>query len=225
MKQLSLRILVVDDEAAQREILSDILTDVGQEEGVGELLGRHDDHALHDLMTNLGGHDMETILEAFDSARDDVPTCFIAYTVKGYGLPLAGHRDNHSGLMNPQQVEDLRQEMNIARGAEWERFAGLELPEVEVQAFLDRAPINRRADARPFYLERAAHDNRQGNHGPPLQRRYRRARAKCGSFPSCIARELPFDRTSRAARLEIVLGRGRYSRRCAVGVGYRSAAI
>ena len=91
-----------------------ITADVGREEGVGDLLSRYDDDALHDLMTNLGGHDMETILEAFDSARDDVPTCFIAYTVKGYGLPLAGHRDNHSGLMNHEQVEGLRQSMNPA---------------------------------------------------------------------------------------------------------------
>ena len=52
-------------------------------------------------MTNLGGHDMETVLEAFHaSAQDDQPTCFIAYTIKGFGLPFAGHKDNHAGLMN-----------------------------------------------------------------------------------------------------------------------------
>ena len=29
------------------------------------------------------------------------PTCFIAYTIKGIGLPFAGHKDNHAGLMKP----------------------------------------------------------------------------------------------------------------------------
>ena len=53
-------------------------------------------------MTNLGGHDLPSLLDAFESARQhDRPTCFIAYTIKGHGLPLAGHKDNHAGLMTP----------------------------------------------------------------------------------------------------------------------------
>ena len=49
-----------------------------------------DDAELARLMTNLGGHDMATILEAFAGAPDDQPVCFIAYTIKGFGLPFAG---------------------------------------------------------------------------------------------------------------------------------------
>ena len=67
-----------------------------------------DDEALGALMTDLGGHCMETLIEAFDAAQDDVPTLFIAWTVKGFGLPFAGHKDNHAGLMNPTQAEALR---------------------------------------------------------------------------------------------------------------------
>ena len=52
-------------------------------------------------MTNLAGHDMEAVLDAFEGVDDDQPTCFIAYTIKGYGLPFAGHKDNHAGLMTP----------------------------------------------------------------------------------------------------------------------------
>ena len=60
-------------------------------------------------MTNLGGHDLPDLLEAFEAARaHDRPTCFIAYTIKGYGLPLAGHKDNHAGLMTPAQMDSLR---------------------------------------------------------------------------------------------------------------------
>ena len=60
------------------------------------------------LMTNLGGHDLPTLVEAFDKIDHDRPTCFIAYTIKGFGLPLAGHKDNHAGLMTPAQMETLR---------------------------------------------------------------------------------------------------------------------
>ena len=67
-------------------------------------LKAHDDDALGTLMTDLGGHCMATLVEAFDAAQDDVPTLFIAWTVKGFGLPFAGHKDNHSGLMNPTQA-------------------------------------------------------------------------------------------------------------------------
>ena len=62
------------------------------------------------LMTNLAGHDMETVLDAFHAVDDDRPTCFIAYTIKGYGLPFAGHKDNHAGLMNPEQMALFQQQ-------------------------------------------------------------------------------------------------------------------
>ena len=73
----------------------------------------------------LGGHCVETLIDAFDGAQDEVPTLFIAYTVKGYGLPLAGHKDNHSGMMNGAQIEQLRQTLGVAQGEEWEPWGGL----------------------------------------------------------------------------------------------------
>lgn len=105
--------------AAWRERL---LRDIPEAAG---LVGRRDDDALARLMTNLGGHCLESLVEAFDACQDDVPTIFIVYTVKGYGLPFAGHKDNHSGLMNPAQIEGLRDQLGIAAGAEWEPWAGL----------------------------------------------------------------------------------------------------
>src|SRR3954465_10181209 len=89
------------------------------------LLDARDDDALAALMTNLAGHDMESLVEAFDAAQDALPTLFIAYTIKGFGLPFAGHKDNHAGLMNPGQIAALREAMGIAEGEEWEPWAGL----------------------------------------------------------------------------------------------------
>ena len=101
------------------------------------MLDDFDDPRLQALMTNLAGHDMVSILEAFHGVTDDSPTCFIAYTVKGIGLPFAGHKDNHAGLMNPEQMEEFRQSMAIPAGDEWDRFAGLELGPGLLQPFLD----------------------------------------------------------------------------------------
>jgi pyruvate dehydrogenase E1 component len=95
------------------------------EPALAPLLASRDDDALGALMTNLGGHDMQALVEAFDAAQDDVPTLFIAYTIKGQGLPFAGHKDNHAGLMNPGQVAALRERMGIPEGQEWEPYAGL----------------------------------------------------------------------------------------------------
>lgn len=92
---------------------------------VAPLLDRRDDAQLAGLMTNLGGHCVQTLTQAFAAAQDDVPTLFIAYTIKGFGLPFAGHKDNHAGLMNPGQIAQLRAEMGIAEGEEWEPWAGL----------------------------------------------------------------------------------------------------
>ena len=116
--------------------------DLGGLPGIRAILDSHDDAQLHALMTNLAGHDMEAVLEGFREAESsDLPTCFIAYTIKGFGLPFAGHKDNHAGLMSPEQVDALRAQHAVPRGAEWERLAGMEIPEEEVERFLAAVPF------------------------------------------------------------------------------------
>jgi pyruvate dehydrogenase E1 component len=124
---------------------SQLLRDVGDTSGIHELLDEHDDAALQRLMTNLGGHDLTSITECFRAIHDDRPTCVIAYTTKGNGLPFAGHKDNHAGMMTPDQVEQFKRSLAIADGDEWEPFAGLDVPRDELQAFLDAVPFARAA--------------------------------------------------------------------------------
>ena len=84
-----------------------------------------DDDALAALMGDLGGHCLESLTEAFDAAQDDVPTLFVVWTIKGYGLPFAGHKDNHAGLMNPTQMHAFRDSLGIGEGQEWAPLSGL----------------------------------------------------------------------------------------------------
>jgi pyruvate dehydrogenase E1 component len=119
--------------------------------GAAPFLKQHDDAALAALFTDLGGHCMETLVEAFDAARDDVPTLFIAWTIKGYGLPFAGHKDNHAGLMNPTQIAVLREAMSVREGKEWDPLEGVggnARPGVET--LIERSRIARDKRSRSF---------------------------------------------------------------------------
>ena len=130
--------LVFQGGAAWRKRLLD---DIGDQGAVTRLIESRSDDELARLMNNLGGHDLKSVIEAFDAVDHDRPVCFIAYTVKGHGLPLAGHKDNHAGLMTPAQMETFQQTMNIRPGHEWDRFEGLSQPADAIQAFLDRVPF------------------------------------------------------------------------------------
>jgi pyruvate dehydrogenase E1 component len=133
--------LVFQGGAAWRKRLRD---DFGDRSAVSRLIEKRSDDELARLMTNLGGHDLASLCDGFGAIDHDRPTCFICYTIKGFGLPLAGHKDNHAGLMTPAQVERLRAAMNIRPGYEWDRFEGLAIDPKTLQTFLDRVPFAQR---------------------------------------------------------------------------------
>lgn len=137
--------LIFQGGAAWRKRLMD---DLGDQGDVTKLIERRSDQELSALMSNLGGHDIPSILEAFESVDHDRPVCFLCYTVKGFGLPLAGHKDNHAGLMNEAQMEGLRATLNIREGSEWEPFEGLNISPDALQDFLDSVPFAREAERR-----------------------------------------------------------------------------
>jgi pyruvate dehydrogenase E1 component len=112
------------------------------------IVRRHDDAELARLMTNLGGHDLETILEGFAAAPTDQPVCYIAYTIKGFGLPFQGHKDNHAGLMTKAQMQELRAREGVNQGEEWDRFAGLAVPPAVLEDFLHKVPFVQRGRRR-----------------------------------------------------------------------------
>ncbi|QHQ35433.1 transketolase [Algicella marina] len=103
-----------------------LMDDLGDQGDVTALLDRRSDAELAALMENLGGNCVETMAETFAAIDHDRPTCFLAYTIKGWGTPIAGHKDNHGGLMTKAQMAEWQAHMGVPEGSEWEPFAGVE---------------------------------------------------------------------------------------------------
>ncbi|MGR3379317.1 1-deoxy-D-xylulose-5-phosphate synthase N-terminal domain-containing protein [Salipiger abyssi] len=117
-----------------------LMDDLGDQGDVSALIDRRSDTELAALMENLGGNCVETMAETFAAIDHDRPTCFLAYTIKGWGTPIAGHKDNHGGLMTKAQMAGWQKDMGVPEGQEWEPFATVEdVP--ALQAFLDSVPF------------------------------------------------------------------------------------
>ncbi|WP_321448370.1 transketolase [uncultured Cohaesibacter sp.] len=117
-----------------------LMDDLGDQGDVTALIERRSDDELAALMENLGGNCVTTMADVFASIDHDRPTCFLAYTVKGWGTPIAGHKDNHGGLMNPTQMDAWQAHMGVAKGEEWEPFATVEDTNA-LKAFLKEVPF------------------------------------------------------------------------------------
>ncbi len=87
---------------------------------LGELLATITDEELPSVLGDLGGHDFAELIKQLESADQDTqrPTVLFAYTVKGWGLPLAGHPRNHSMLLSQEEIDQLREDLNIGED-EW----------------------------------------------------------------------------------------------------------
>lgn len=77
------------------------------------------------LLADLGGHDLGMILDAFERAdqRAGQPTVIIAYTIKGWGLPIAGDPLNHSKLLTAEDMAELQGRLRVPPGEEFNNFA------------------------------------------------------------------------------------------------------
>ncbi len=95
---------------------------VGADPAVKRSIESVSDGELRRTLTDLGGHDIVELLRAFDSVTWDRPSVVFAYTIKGWGLPIAGNRLNHAALLTPGQVDELRSSMGLDRATEWDRF-------------------------------------------------------------------------------------------------------
>ena len=96
----------------------------GGDEPLTRLVADLDDAALARAIRNLGGHDLSSLDEAFGAIDDSRPTIILAYTIKGYGLAVEGHPQNHSALLTEAQLGELAAQLGTNPGQPWNRAAG-----------------------------------------------------------------------------------------------------
>ncbi len=88
------------------------------------LLSDVSDEELAAIVSDVGGHDLGSVLGALDEADHDRdrPVVILAHTIKGWGLPIAADPLNHTALLTAAQVEELRTTLGVKAGDEWAAF-------------------------------------------------------------------------------------------------------
>ena len=96
----------------------------GADAAVRRLTDGFDDDELFARVTDLGGHDLGQLIDCFKACdiEADRPSVVFAYTIKGWGLPMAGDPLNHAVLLNPDQIDALRAEVGLTAATEFDRF-------------------------------------------------------------------------------------------------------
>ena len=92
------------------------------DQALAGLIAGLDDATLAAAIRNLGGHDLSSLDEAYQAIEDDRPTLILAYTIKGYGLPVEGHPQNHSALLTAGQMRELAAQLGTDTDHPWQRF-------------------------------------------------------------------------------------------------------
>ncbi len=121
----------------------------GGGDDVRSFVGGISDDDLGPLVQNLGGHDLGELLRAYRTcdAVIDRPSVVFAYTIKGWGLPMAGDPLNHAALLSSAQIAELRNASGLTTETEWDRFdsaTGAGRWCAEVGGRINNHPVGRR---------------------------------------------------------------------------------
>jgi len=97
----------------------------GADPALGDVTAHLNDDGFKALVTDLGGHDLSVLLDSFRACDNepDRPSVVFAYTIKGWGLPMAGDPLNHAALMTPDQIDAFRSHVGLTIESEFDRFA------------------------------------------------------------------------------------------------------
>ncbi len=111
------------DPAALRRRLADV-PDAAETRDIQLSVADVPDEELARVVSNLAGHDLPRLVEVLAEADAvaDAPTVVFAYTIKGFGLPLAGDPLNHSMLLSQNQMDELRIHLGAPGEDVWAAF-------------------------------------------------------------------------------------------------------
>ncbi len=98
------------------------------------LLDTLSDAELLRALDDVGGHCLETLVEALERTRQDPaePYLVIAHTIKGWNLRSAAHPANHSTLPSAEEIEEILTRAGLSWDDPFARFA----PGTEEAAYL-----------------------------------------------------------------------------------------
>ena len=91
----------------------------------GPLLDSLDDEELQAAFADLGGHDLELVVQALETSRadDEAPYFIVAHTIKGLGLEDTAHPANHSTLPSEKEVRAVLERNGLSFDEPFEPFA------------------------------------------------------------------------------------------------------
>ena len=97
-------------------------------------LSKISDVELQRAFLNLGGHDMQTLLEAMQAAKsnEEKPTLIVAYTIKGRGLKCQAMSGNHSSLPEEDELAAIAKDIGASNEDPFADFA----PDSSEEAYL-----------------------------------------------------------------------------------------
>lgn len=161
----------------------------GADAAVRRLVDDHDDEQLAPLVHNLGGHDLGVLVDCYRQcdAVTDRPSVVFAYTIKGWGLPLAGDPLNHAALLTGEQIDALRARVGLGRDDEWSRFEP-GTPEGRLCASVGGELNNRPGPERPIVAVPTSAGGRVGSGRVSTQETFGRLLARLGEIPEVAAR-------------------------------------
>jgi len=147
-----------------------------------ELIGSVPEATLAYAIRDLGGHDIELLLDTYDTVDPSRPTVLFAYTIKGRGLPTEGHPNNHSALLTETQMAQLAHATGSSLEDPWRTFttgsAAAQLCDERARR-LTRVPVKaKKPDLLPTSIGRA--------HKTPIS-----TQAVLGRLLSDISRDVP----------------------------------
>ncbi|OEV07124.1 pyruvate dehydrogenase [Streptomyces nanshensis] len=145
-----------------------------ESEQTARLLAGLDDETVVSLLRNLGGHDLGALIDAYSLIDDTRPTAVFAYTVKGHGLPTAGHPQNHSALLTGEQMQQLAARTGTDPDTPWTRFP----PDSAEAGLCERA------------ARRLSRQDPPPQQPPPLPRDFGRTPSGKGSTQQALGRAL-----------------------------------
>lgn len=89
---------------------------IEREPDCAAILETLDDEELEWVLTDLGGHDTDVLVEALRESKKDQrrPTMIVAHTVKGWGMDMYAAPGNHSEMNKQEEIDRLLEEEGLS---------------------------------------------------------------------------------------------------------------